>query len=81
MKKPKLSETSRKSKKKDTSSIGKKEFVSRIPCKYWLEGACQKGDECTFSHNIIPQKKDTICKFFITGNCLKGEEACIYLHG
>lgn len=35
-------------------------------CKYFLNGVCTRGDNCTFSHII----KDFPCKYFVTlGNC------------
>ena len=35
-------------------------------CKYYLNGVCTKGDNCTYSHII----KDFPCKYYITlGNC------------
>lgn len=57
----------------------------RVPCRYWMKGQCSKGDECTFSHAIKPNrtaeeaKSEEVCRFHILGNCLKGE-ACLYSH-
>ena len=57
----------------------------RVPCRYWMEGKCSKGDECTFSHAIKPHrtveeaKTEEICRFHIVGNCLKGD-SCLYSH-
>ena len=35
-------------------------------CKYYLNGVCTKGDNCTYSHII----KDFPCKYYITlGSC------------
>ena len=35
-------------------------------CKYYLNGVCTKGDNCTYSHII----KNFPCKYFITlGSC------------
>ena len=70
----------RHSKKRKEAPVERREFVPRVLCKYWLEGACQKGEDCTFSHAKLPKKKIEICKFFLTNTCLKGE-ACIYSHG
>ena len=53
---------------------------SKVPCKYWLEGNCGKGNECSFSHDSQPKTQTTeICKFFLTGSCLKGKK-CPYSH-
>ena len=27
--------------------------VPRLPCKFWQEGKCRKGDDCTFLHESI----------------------------
>lgn len=59
--------------------------VPKVPCRYWMEGKCSKGDECTFSHAIKPNKtadeakSEEVCRFHIAGNCLKGEN-CMYSH-
>lgn len=60
-------------------------FVPRLICRYFMEGICSKGDKCTFSHSVVPNKTPEEarvkepCKFFIMGSCMKGE-ACYYSH-
>ncbi|CAH1787391.1 unnamed protein product [Owenia fusiformis] len=49
-------------------------------CKFYLEGNCQKGDECQFDHNGELIKRPELCKFYITSICQKGEN-CVYMHG
>ncbi|PJF17542.1 hypothetical protein PSACC_02640 [Paramicrosporidium saccamoebae] len=57
----------------------------KVPCRYWMEGKCSKGDECTFSHASRPNrsvedaKSEDVCRFHIAGNCLKGDN-CMYSH-
>lgn len=57
----------------------------KVPCRYWMEGKCSKGDECTFSHAVKPNKsteeaKSTdVCRYHIAGNCLKGD-TCMFSH-
>lgn len=57
----------------------------RVPCRYFMEGKCSKGDECTFSHALRPNKtteearSEEVCRFHMAGNCLKGE-GCMYSH-
>eukprot|EP01117_Protostelium_nocturnum_P015343 TRINITY_DN5940_c0_g1_i1.p1 TRINITY_DN5940_c0_g1~~TRINITY_DN5940_c0_g1_i1.p1 ORF type:complete len:660 (+),score=285.80 TRINITY_DN5940_c0_g1_i1:127-2106(+) len=51
----------------------------KVICKFFMNGACKAGDECTFLHEGSPPKKEEICKFFKTGSCLKGEE-CVFSH-
>jgi hypothetical protein len=60
-------------------------FVPRIVCRYFMDGVCSKGDKCTFSHAVVPNRtteearvKDA-CKFFIAGSCMKGN-ACHFSH-
>lgn len=51
-----------------------------IICKFFLEGRCQKGAECPFSHNTPLNKKLEPCKFYLNGFCAKNEN-CLYMHG
>lgn len=57
----------------------------RTPCRYFMEGKCSKGDECTFSHAVRPNKTaeeartEEVCRFHIAGSCLRGE-GCMYSH-
>lgn len=68
-----------------TASNGKTPFVPRLICRYFMEGICSKGDKCTFSHAVVPNKTPEEakvkepCKFFIAGSCMKGE-SCYYSH-
>ena len=70
-----------------TSTVpnGKTPFVPRLICRYFMEGICSKGDKCTFSHAVVPNKTPEEakvkepCKFFIAGSCMKGE-SCYYSH-
>lgn len=68
-----------------SSSNGKNAFVPRLICRYFMEGVCSKGDKCTFSHAVVPNKTPEEakvkepCKFFIAGSCMKGE-SCYYSH-
>jgi hypothetical protein len=48
-------------------------------CKFWENGACNKGDECPFAHIGMPQRKRELCSFFQKGTCVKGD-ACMYAH-
>lgn len=60
-------------------------FVPRLVCRYFMEGICSKGDKCTFSHSVVPNKTPEEarvkepCKFFIMGSCMKGD-ACYFSH-
>jgi hypothetical protein len=57
----------------------------KVPCRYFMEGKCTKGTECTFSHAIKPNvtqqeaRTTEVCRFHMAGNCLKGE-GCLWSH-
>uniref|UniRef100_UPI00358F2D7E zinc finger CCCH domain-containing protein 8 isoform X2 n=1 Tax=Myxine glutinosa TaxID=7769 RepID=UPI00358F2D7E len=51
----------------------------RVVCSFYMEGRCNKGDLCTFSHDAVPLKKKEPCKFYAGGHCGKGER-CLYMH-
>ncbi|KAL6043447.1 hypothetical protein QOT17_023880 [Balamuthia mandrillaris] len=61
--------------------VQKKPHVERpvVVCKFYLNGACHKGEECTFAHIGTPAKKTEICRFYRMNACLKGEE-CLFSH-
>ncbi|XP_077210595.1 CCCH-type zinc finger family protein [Tasmannia lanceolata] len=48
-------------------------------CKYYLNGRCQQGDKCKFSHDTVPLTKSQPCKYFACHSCLKGED-CPFDH-
>ena len=57
----------------------------KLPCKYWLEGKCSKGDQCTYSHAAKPLKTaeeakvSDPCRYYMLGSCLRGDQ-CLYSH-
>eukprot|EP00419_Tripos_fusus_P052239 CAMPEP_0172805772 /NCGR_PEP_ID=MMETSP1075-20121228/5939_1 /TAXON_ID=2916 /ORGANISM="Ceratium fusus, Strain PA161109" /LENGTH=510 /DNA_ID=CAMNT_0013644479 /DNA_START=267 /DNA_END=1799 /DNA_ORIENTATION=+ len=60
---------------------------SRVPCKFFEGGLCQKGDECPLSHNPsdkqpLPfwQKRQYMCTFFEEDKCIRGA-SCAFAHG
>lgn len=57
------------------SSQGRKKMI----CNFYINGACNKGKECPFSHDAPQIKKTDLCKYFLTNNCMKGDE-CVYSH-
>lgn len=81
-----------KNQRKKTLKDRRKELASKPArpkpksvCKFYMEGLCQKGDTCPFSHAVKPRrtaeeaKSTEICKFYRLGNCLRGS-SCIYSH-
>ena len=64
----------------DLPSKRKRESKDKtLKCKYWENGACQKGKDCKFLHEGEINVKNELCKYFLTGCCLKGD-ACGYSH-
>lgn len=57
----------------------------RLICKYWMEGRCQKGSACTFSHDVAPNKTPEEarsaepCRYYMAGSCIRGD-TCLYSH-
>uniref|UniRef100_A0A0X3PKC4 C3H1-type domain-containing protein n=1 Tax=Schistocephalus solidus TaxID=70667 RepID=A0A0X3PKC4_SCHSO len=54
--------------------------TERPRCRFFVEGRCNKGADCPFSHDVLPSKKQELCKFYATGGCSKGRQ-CPFLHG
>ncbi len=51
----------------------------KMICNFYVNGACNKGRECPFSHDTTQNKKTELCKYFLTNACVKGNE-CVYSH-
>ena len=49
------------------------------PYKYFQSGNCNKGKNCTFSHDCEIVRKPEVCKFYLVSTCTKGL-ACPYYH-
>ncbi|KAJ1966764.1 Cleavage and polyadenylation specificity factor subunit 4 [Dispira parvispora] len=47
-------------------------------CKYFLKGACRKGNSCQYRHTAASEKS-VVCKHWIRGLCKKGDQ-CEFLH-
>ncbi|KAI9485550.1 MAG: hypothetical protein EXX96DRAFT_533894 [Benjaminiella poitrasii] len=53
--------------------------LSHVPCKFYKQGTCTAGANCTFSHNSDLSSESAVCKYFIKGNCKFGTK-CALLH-
>ncbi len=78
-KKRKYSELQKERLKKQEANPIVKPVREPIICKFFLEGRCQKGVDCPFSHNTVLSKKMEPCKFYLNGFCAKNEN-CLYMH-
>ena len=56
------------------------EWQRKVLCRYFMVGACQKGDQCPYSHDKNISKKGTLpCRFFQVGTCANGSH-CRFSH-
>ncbi|CAI5945242.1 unnamed protein product, partial [Closterium sp. NIES-65] len=53
-------------------------MTNRVLCKYFVNGACSRGDSCPFSHNW-KDKPNMACVFYQRGVCSYGDR-CRYDH-
>lgn len=56
-------------------------------CRFWLEGRCSRGNDCTFAHTDVELRdkpdltKTKICAKWRNGQCRKSPSECSYAHG
>lgn len=68
-------------------SFQKAQCFKTRQCRFWLDGRCTRGDECTFAHcgNELREKpnlvKTKICSKWKLGHCSKQQHQCSYAHG
>lgn len=68
-------------------------YSDRRICKFFAEGHCLKGDDCTFIHDYDTQRtgyrskfshgrgrRRELCKYYLAGHCHHGD-SCTYMHG
>lgn len=53
--------------------------TSLVPCKFFLQGTCQAGRTCPFSHDVEASTRPAPCKYFAKGGCKFGRK-CALLH-
>ncbi|KAI9886566.1 MAG: hypothetical protein M1823_001608 [Watsoniomyces obsoletus] len=51
--------------------------TSHVPCKFFLQGACQAGKACPFAHSVDPATTQAPCKYFAKGNCKFGAKCAL----
>lgn len=53
--------------------------TQHVPCKFYLQGTCQAGRMCPFSHDLESTTRPAPCKYFAKGGCKFGRK-CALLH-
>ena len=53
--------------------------TQHVPCKFFLQGQCQAGRMCPFSHDVESSTRPAPCKYFARGHCKFGRK-CALLH-
>ncbi|KAK7344430.1 hypothetical protein VNO77_14013 [Canavalia gladiata] len=48
------------------------------PCVYFIQGSCNRGSKCSFSHSF--QAKKPQCKFFFSLQGCRNGESCLFSH-
>ncbi|XP_027068417.1 uncharacterized protein [Coffea arabica] len=48
-------------------------------CRHYLNGRCQEGEKCKFSHDTTPLTKSKPCSYFARHSCMKGDN-CPFDH-
>ncbi|KAF2173585.1 hypothetical protein M409DRAFT_61933 [Zasmidium cellare ATCC 36951] len=61
------------------ASPPKNKNTQHVPCKFFLQGQCQAGQMCPFSHDIESTTRPAPCKYFAKGGCKFGRK-CALLH-
>ncbi|KXT01307.1 hypothetical protein AC578_2695 [Pseudocercospora eumusae] len=61
------------------ASPPKNKNTQHVPCKFFLQGQCQAGAMCPFSHDIESTTRPAQCKYFAKGGCKFGRK-CALLH-
>ncbi|KAF2764460.1 hypothetical protein EJ03DRAFT_282036, partial [Teratosphaeria nubilosa] len=57
----------------------KRADTAHVPCKFFLQGQCQAGRMCPFSHDLESSTRPAPCKYFAKGACKFGRK-CALLH-
>lgn len=65
--------------KRGRGGLSKRADTSHVPCKFYLQGQCQAGRMCPFSHDLESTTRPAPCKYFAKGHCKFGTK-CALLH-
>ena len=65
--------------REDQTRLNVRPDTQHVPCKFYLQGACQAGTTCPFSHDVESTVRPAPCKYFAKGGCKFGRK-CALLH-
>ena len=61
----------------DTYTMYSKNYKKMV-CEFYRKGLCNKGEDCTYRHDIQLKTLDMLCKHHIVGSC--NNPKCLFLH-
>ena len=53
-------------------------MTSKVLCRYHMNGMCNKGEQCAFSHDFAAMPSQT-CRYYLAGCCAYGDQ-CRFDH-
>ena len=53
-------------------------MTSKVLCRYHMNGMCNKGEHCAFSHDFAAMPSQT-CRYYLAGCCAYGDQ-CRFDH-
>lgn len=61
------------------------QFQRTQPCRFFMQGRCRRGANCTFAHGQVEDAPDltktSLCKRWMKGSCPHSSEECGFAHG
>jgi len=64
-----------------SQSSSSKPWQKQVLCRFFVNGMCRAGENCSYGHDMSLSNKGTIaCKFYATGTCAHGDK-CRFSHG
>lgn len=79
------STTSRKLSNIDERDLFRSQFDKTRPCRFFQQGRCRRGADCTFAHGTVETPPDltktSLCKLWAEGQCKLAAEECPFAHG
>lgn len=80
-----MSKTFKKLSDSETRDIFRTQFQRTQPCRFFQQGRCRRGDNCSFAHGKVEAPPDltktSLCKRWMKGNCPLSSEECEFAHG